>query len=126
MNKYQVSNDQETWVDCPSGPSRPSIYLYHRWVDEKGATLKNDVDELIRRGAIQRSRKYRKVFVPPAPSCLEWLRGNDPDVYDRMVEEALRRLEGEAMNFACVMRSDLTEIELTPIRVRRVPGEDHR
>lgn len=75
--------------------------------------MSQKVDDLIANGAVQRSRKYRRVFMPPTVngSCLLWLKDNRPDVYDRIVEEALHRAESEAR--ASLWHSDQHEIELT-------------
>lgn len=56
------------------------------------------VDDLITQGAVQQSRKYRRVFVPPqAP--LELLKARNPEIYDKLVEEALKRFEGEVTSY---------------------------
>lgn len=70
------------------------------------------VDELIAKGAVQVSRKYRRVFVPPAP-CTEYLRKNLPETYDNLVEDTLQQFETEARQLVWIF-CDETKIELTP------------
>jgi hypothetical protein len=53
------------------------------------------VDDLIAQGAVQVSRKHRKVFIPPADP-VQWLKKNDPACYDRLVEALLKRFVDEA------------------------------
>lgn len=84
------------------------------------------VDDLISQGAVQCSRKYRKVFVYP-PKALSWVRENKPDLYGRIVERALERAEEEAR--ACLwsvypdaFTHELTESEFTEFR-EKVTGK---
>lgn len=63
-------------------------------MDEKTHPF-SSIDELIARGAMQRSRKYRMVFVPPE-NCLSYLRKHKPEIYDRLVENTLSTIEAAA------------------------------
>lgn len=62
--------------------------------------MSEKVDKLIERGAVQISRKYRRVFVPPGPSCIEWLREAEPQMYDQLVNELLGLMESRARGIA--------------------------
>lgn len=55
------------------------------------------VDDLISRGAVQISRKYRRVYMAP-PNCVKYLKEHYPERYDSLVESMLARLESEALN----------------------------
>jgi hypothetical protein len=52
------------------------------------------VDELIAQGAVQVSRKHRRVFVPPG-NPVQWLKQNHPDTYDGLVADLLARFEAD-------------------------------
>ena len=71
------------------------------------------VDELIARGAVQKSRKYRSVFLPPVEGCAEWLRKNRPEVYDRLVDFALKEFERSCANECWIQASSGFTVELS-------------
>ena len=48
------------------------------------------VAALVAKGAVQISRKYRRVFVPPPEGCVDWLRKNAPERYDTLLAAALQ------------------------------------
>ncbi len=75
------------------------------------------VDDLIAKGAVQVSRKYRRLFIPPE-SPAKWLRKKDPEMYDRLVEKALLAFESDCRSQAwldavCRQGPDVS-IELPP------------
>lgn len=70
------------------------------------------VDALIAAGAVQISRKHRKVFVPPKNPA-QWLRDEVPDVYDRLVEETLQRFESSARSIVHQRLPDALVVQLS-------------
>jgi hypothetical protein len=53
------------------------------------------IDDLIAQGAVQCSRKYRRLFVAPRPASA-YIREKFPERYDSLVEKALAQFEADA------------------------------
>jgi hypothetical protein len=70
------------------------------------------VDDLIAQGAVQVSRKYRRLFVAPK-DCVQYLRDNDPKTYDSLVEETLKRFQSEALAILWSRQQDTHTVELS-------------
>lgn len=94
---------QAAWDECPR-PELNDHYLV-RGPHSHGAHVtrppdaeRERVDVLVELGAVQISRKHRRVYVPPKEGCVAWLRENDPKGYDSLVEDCLKRFEAEARN----------------------------
>ncbi len=70
------------------------------------------VDDLIAQGAVQVSRKHRRVLTIPV-SCVEYLKKNHPEKYDSLVEEILTKFETEARSICWSACSEELTTELT-------------
>lgn len=59
--------------------------------------MSSKVDDLIERGAVQVSRKYRRVFIAP-PNPAKYLKEHYPEKYDRLVESILKTFSSAALS----------------------------